>query len=468
MTSAELPKVAIAEHLAQKICALDVSRLPDAVRAKCDDLLVDVVGLAVTARNEDYVKAVLAACDDDGPCTAIGHDRTLSAAAAALVNGTAIHGEDFDDTFEGGPIHAGAVIVPAVLAACERHGLDGRAALLGIAVGVETMCRLSTVAPTLTHKAGFHPTAVFGAMGAAAGVGAAFKLTPKQLVDALGTAASMASGIIEYLAEGAWTKRLHAGWAAQSGLRAALLGRAGFIGPRTVFEGVHGFFHGFAHTTKGDYDALIGDFGTRWVTETLAFKALSVRDHDASLHRLRAPARRATTSRPTMWSRWCAMSARARCIGCGSRWPRSRSPPTATPENSPRRTASPPASCAAMSGLGDFSDAAVHDPAVLALAGKVRYRIDPQNPYPKNFTGHIRATLRDGTVVEERQPYMRGGAHEPLTPRRYPGQIPAQCRPRRLDRRARRAGAGDPRRFVRRASGADGATGLTFARRCRA
>ena len=109
--------------------------------------------------------------------------------------------------------------------------LDGRAALLGIAVGVETMCRLSTVAPTLTHKAGFHPTAVFGAMGAAAGVGAALKLTPRQLVDALGTAASMASGIIEYLAEGAWTKRLHAGWAAQSGIRAALLGRAGFLGP---------------------------------------------------------------------------------------------------------------------------------------------------------------------------------------------------------------------------------------------
>src|SRR5208282_6269258 len=141
-----------------------------------EDLLVDVVGLAVTARNEDYVQAVLTACDDDGPCTAIGHRRTLSAAAAALVNGTAIHGEDFDDTFEGGPVHAGAVIVPAVLAACERHNLDGRAALLGIAVGVETMCRLSLVAPTLTHKAGFHPTAVFGAVGAAAGVGAALQL----------------------------------------------------------------------------------------------------------------------------------------------------------------------------------------------------------------------------------------------------------------------------------------------------
>ena len=82
----------------------------------------------------------------------------------------------------------------------------------------------------------------------------------------------MASGIIEYLAEGTWTKRMHAGWAAQSGMRAALLARAGFSGPRTVFEGVHGLFHGFANTTAGNFDALTGDFGTRWLTQTLAFK----------------------------------------------------------------------------------------------------------------------------------------------------------------------------------------------------
>jgi len=413
MSSSELPKVAVAEQLARKIAALDAARLPDTVKRKCEDLLVDVVGLAVTARNEDYVKAALAACDDDGPCTAIGHARTLSAAGAALVNGTAIHGEDFDDTFEGGPIHAGAVIVPAVLAACERHALDGRAALLGIAVGVETVCRLSTVAPTRTHKAGFHPTAVFGAMGAAAGVGAALKLTPKQMVDALGTAASMASGIIEYLAEGAWTKRLHAGWAAQSGLRAALLGRAGFSGPRTVFEGVHGFFHGFAHTTKGDYDALIGDFGTRWVTETLAFKPypcgtmthpyidcarrLGRRIQAADVVEMECDVGEGTVHRL-----WEPLAAKQK------------------PANGYAGKFSTPYCIAAgfvrgNVGLGDFTDAAVNDAAVLALAGRVRYRIDPQNPYPKNFTGHIRATLRDGSVVEERQPYMRGGAQEPLT-----------------------------------------------------
>src|SRR5512140_3702938 len=118
---AKLPQVSVAQQLAERIAALRADALPAAVKQKCEDLLIDVVGLCVTSRNEDYVKSALAGCDDDGPCTAIGHARTLSAASAAFVNGTACHGEDFDDTFEGGPVHAGAVIVPAVLAACERH-----------------------------------------------------------------------------------------------------------------------------------------------------------------------------------------------------------------------------------------------------------------------------------------------------------------------------------------------------------
>jgi 2-methylcitrate dehydratase PrpD len=410
----KLPETAIAEVLAGKIAALRPDTLPAAVRRKCEDLLIDVVGLCVTVRNEDYIKAAIAAWDDDGPCAAIGHVRTMSAAGAAFVNGTAIHGEDFDDTFEGGPVHAGAVIVPAVLAACERHKPDGPSALLGIAVGVETMCRLSTVAPTLTHKAGFHPTAVFGAMGAAAGVGAALGLTQRQLVDALGTVGSMASGIIEYLAEGAWTKRLHPGWAAQSGLRSALLGRAGFIGPRTVFEGVHGFFHGFANTTKGDFDAITGDFGQRWVTETLAFKpypcGTMTHPYIDCARRLAAKGIKGSDIKEmvcevgegTVHRLWEPLAAKQKP---GNGYAGKFSTPYCIAAGFVRGNV----------GLGDFTDEAVRDPAVVELAGKVRYQIDPNNPYPKNFTGHIRAVLNDGRVVEERQPHMRGGAHEPLT-----------------------------------------------------
>ena len=154
-----LPRISVAETLAEKIVALQAGALPAATARKCEDLLIDIVGLCVTARNADYVRSALAGCDDDGPCTAIGHRRTVNAAGAAFVNGTAAHGEDFDDTFEGGPVHAGAVIVPAVLAACERHNPDGRKALIGIAVGTEVLCRLSLVVPKAVHKAGFTTTA---------------------------------------------------------------------------------------------------------------------------------------------------------------------------------------------------------------------------------------------------------------------------------------------------------------------
>ena len=409
-----MPKISVAEQLAERVAALHGDRLPKSLRQKCEELLIDVVGLCVTARNEDYIKSALAGCDDEGPCTAIGHARGFSAASAAFVNGTAAHGEDFDDTFEGGPVHAGAVIVPAVLAVCERHKPDGHAAFFGIAVGTEVMCRLSTVVPKAVHKAGFHPTAIFGAMGAAAGVSAALGLSARQLVDALGIAASMASGIIEYLAEGTWTKRLHPGWAAQSGIRAALLARGGFIGPRTVFEGVHGLFHGFAHTTKGDYGALTGDFGTRWVTETLAFK----------------PYPCGTMAHPYID---CAKRLAARGIKAGDvkelicevaegtvhrLWE-----PLADKQRPPNGYAAKFSTPFLLAtgfvhggvGLDAFTDAAVRDKDVLALSSKVRYVIDPDNPYPNNFTGHIRAVLNDGTVIEERQPHFRGGAHEPLS-----------------------------------------------------
>ncbi len=402
-------------------------RLSAAARQTCETLVVDVIGLAVAARNQPYVQAALAAWDDDGPCTAVGHGRTLSAAGAAFVNGTAAHGEDFDDTFEGGPVHAGAVAVPAVLAASERYGLPGEAALVGIAVGAETLCRLSLVAPRLIHKAGFHPTAVLGAVVAAAGVSAALGLDRRQIVDALGIAGSMASGIIEYLAEGAWTKRLHPGWAAQAGLRAALLARHGFVGPRTVLEGTHGLFNAFAHATDVDYDALTGDFGVRWLIETLAFKPYPC---GTMTHPYIDCARRLAASGVAPGE------VREMVCEVGEGTVHRLWEPLADKQRPPNGYAgkfSQPY-CIARAfvrgsvGLDAFTDEAVHDPAVLEIAGKVRYVVDPDNPYPRAFTGHIRLVLDDGRVLEERQPHIRGGAHEPPTRAEIEAKLALCCR----------------------------------------
>src|SRR5258708_878845 len=270
-----LPVVSVSEQMAAAFAAM-APTLPAEVGAMCDSLLLDIAGLCVAARDADYVQSALRATghatEESGACTAIGHAGSHGVTAAALCNGIAAHGEDYDDTFEGGPVHAGAVIVPAVLATAEQHALGGDDIARAVAVGCEVMCRLSLVAPMRVHKAGFHPTGVFGALGAAAGVASALALSRTQWVNALGIAGSMASGIIEYLAEGASTKRMHPGWAAQGGYRAARLAQAGFTGPRTLFEGEHGFFHAFAHSDDCDFTAMLDGVAERWLCADIAFK----------------------------------------------------------------------------------------------------------------------------------------------------------------------------------------------------
>ncbi len=404
----------VAEQLADSVAALGSGKIPAPVRARAEELLIDVAGLCVAARNTDYIRALIAGVDHGGACSALGHSGGFSAEDAAMINGTAAHGEDFDDTFEGGPVHSGAVIVSAVFAACERFGRHGRAALIGTVVGIEALCRLSLVIPKAIHKAGFHPTSVLGAMASTLAVSATLGLNRKQTVDALGIAGSMAGGIIEYLAEGAWTKRLHAGWAARIGLHAARIGQHGFLGPRTVFEGTHGLFNGFARSASGDYDAVTRDFGREWQMLSLTFKPYATGtmnqpyiDCALRLARKGFAADEVTevlceTAEGYVHRLWEPLASKHR------------------PANDYAAKFSAPFNVAVAfvtggAGLEAFSEKTVRDPRILALASKVRYVVDPNNPYPKAFTGHIRMTLKDGRVFEERQPHIRGGVHEPLS-----------------------------------------------------
>jgi len=405
----------IAERLYDAVAPLVI---PREVRGRCEDLVIETVGLCVAARRSDYVRVLLESVDGAGVCTVIGQPGGYSAEDAAMINGTAAHGEDFDDTFEGGPVHSGAVIVPAVLAACERFGRDGTAALRGIAIGVEVLCRLSLVAPKLIHKAGYHPTSVLGAMGATLAASITMGLNRKQTVDALGVAGSMAGGIIEYLAEGAWTKRLHAGWAARVGLHAARIGQSGFLGPRTVFEGTHGLFFAFAHTDAGDFDALLGGLGEKWHLNDITFKPYATGTMNQPY--IDCALRLAKKGRVESFA--AEDIADVLCETAEGYVHRLWEPLTSKhrPATEYGAKFSTPFNIAVAfvtggAGLQAFTAATVANPRVLALAGKVRYVIDPDNPYPKAYTGHIRITLKDGRVFEERQPHIRGGKHEPLS-----------------------------------------------------
>ena len=415
MTAATTDGPTLAQRIGTFAASADAARLPAPARDMIRLLMLDVAGLCVAARRTDYVQAALASAASSGRASAIGHAAPLGPYDAALVNGTAAHGEDFDDTFEGGPVHAGAVIVPAVLAIAEHRGLSGAAIVKGIAVGCEVMCRMALVAPQATHKACFHPTAVFGAPAAAAAVGAAIGLDAARIAHAIAIAGSLSAGIIEYLADGSWTKRMHAGSAAQSGIRAALMAEGGFIGPATVLEGHHGFYKAFAPSKTPDFVPLMDGLGTRWVIETIAFKPYACGTMtqpyiDCAIELARSGVKAADidnivceVGEGTVHRLWAPL-------------PLKQSPPNgyAGKFSSPY--------CIAVgfldgrAGLGQFTDERVREPDVRALAAKVSYVIDPNNPYPRAFTGHIRATLKDGSVKEVRRANMKGGAHDPLSP----------------------------------------------------
>jgi 2-methylcitrate dehydratase PrpD len=408
------PGQALAERYADFAASLDASRIPEAVRAVARRQVIDVAGLCLAARRTDYVESVRSACEPPGPCTVIGHAHRLIPADAAMVNGTAAHGEDYDDTFEGTPVHPGAVVVPAALACAQRWRRSGSDLLAGIAAGDELMCRLALVSPGEIHRAGFHPTAVIGALGAAAAAGVTLGLDATKLASALGIAGSLASGIIEYLAEGTWTKRLHAGWAARAGIHAARLAACGFLGPRTVLDGRHGFFHAFTNAGAGaDLDMVGRELGARWHAAHVAFKpypcgtmaqpfidcALSLRRDGLNAEEIASITCR--VGEGTVHRLWEPLGEKRRPSSAYS-----------------AKFSVPFCIAAALTdgavGLGQFSEPKVRDPKVLSLAGRIGYEVDPADEYPANYSGHLRVVTVGGEVREVVQPHLRGGRREPL------------------------------------------------------
>jgi 2-methylcitrate dehydratase PrpD len=404
----------VAERFSAFLAGLTMDRLPAEVTTIATRDLIDAAGLCIAARPSVYMRHILESTDGSGSCTAIGQMTSLTAQDAALANGVAIHGEDFDDTLEGAPIRVGAMVIPAVLAAAERFGLSGEETLLGIVAGLEAVCRLNHVAAGHMHRAGFHPVGVIGSLGATAGTSVALGLDRDRITAAFGIAASMSSGIIEYLTDGAWTKRLHPGWAAQSGLKAALIAKTGFFAPRTVFDGGHNFFKTFAPTASPDYSHLIDGLGDDWYMTRIVFKpyacgtmihpyidcarrlghdGVKAEDIESILcdtgeglvHRLWEP----LDAKHNPPSGYAAKFSMPFCMALGYY------------END--------------AGLAQFDDAKVCEPHLLNFAKKVSYRIDPLNAYPKNYSGHLRVTLKSGKVLQYDQPHMRGGMHEPLS-----------------------------------------------------
>ncbi len=404
----------IAEEFSSWSKNLKVKDIPEKTQVTLRFLLKDICGIILSARNEDYVKSLVKTYKGSGSLISLGHSERFDLFSSAIIAGTAAHGEDFDDTFEGNPMHVGATMIPAMLSAAQKFNLDGDQILKGLAVGSELICRLALVAPTAMHKQSFHPTAVCGTFGVAAGLSSILDLSEKQMVSALGIAGSFTSGIIEYLAEGSWTKRVHPGWSANSGMNATLIAKSGFYGPRTVFEGKHGFFEAFAlKEIERDYSHLTDGLGKKWENQNLAFKpfacgtmaqpfvdcAIKIRKKIKNLDEISSIT--AKVGEGTVHRLWEPLKEK-----------RQPSTPYSAKFSVPY--------CVAVgfirgdAGLNEFNEKSINDKEILSLASKVNYEIDPSNEYPKNYTGTLICKTSENEF-NEHQPCFRGGIREPLT-----------------------------------------------------
>jgi 2-methylcitrate dehydratase PrpD len=240
----------LAIALGEELGALRHAELPSDVLARARDLLLDVLGVALGGVHEASSVALrqgLRRLGGTGDAVVLGVGERLPAPQAALANGAAAHALEMDDTHQGGSIHLGAVVFPAALAAAQLAGSSGDSVLRAAVAGYEVAARLAMAVQPAEHYArGFHPTGTCGAFGAAAAAGLLFDLDAAGLARALGIAGSQASGLLEFLADGAWTKRLHPGWSASAGLHAAALAGAGFSAPGTVLEGRFGFLNAYS------------------------------------------------------------------------------------------------------------------------------------------------------------------------------------------------------------------------------
>lgn len=233
--------------LARELHALSPAGLSDEDRAQLARLLLDFCGVAYGGTARPWIVALHAwsrRYRGTGPARIIAGDLSVAPAIAALVNGAAGHSFELDDTHDASMSHPGAVIFPTALAVAAETGSTADDVLAAVIAGYETMARLGRAAAAArVMAAGFHPTALFGAFGAAATAAKLMGLDADGLSRALGHALSMAAGSVQFSQEtaGAEVKRMHAGYAAHNGVLAAEFAAAGIEAPRRALDGRYGF-----------------------------------------------------------------------------------------------------------------------------------------------------------------------------------------------------------------------------------
>jgi len=248
--------------------------------AKARDCLLDSLGCGLLGATQPWSLIVAEEMMSDGgrgACSVLGQRSKLPPAQAALCNGTAMHGFELDDLLSAALIHPGAVIVPAAFAAAESVNASGLQLLHGIVAGYEAMERISLALGTDPSHRGFHKTSVVGPIAGAIAASVTMRLELRELLSAVGLACSCASGIKNFAAGGGggMVKRLHAGRAAEAGVRMAMLARRGFTGPLDAIDGRFGLLDAFSGATARA-ELLDDGLGARWAMDDVWVKVYPI------------------------------------------------------------------------------------------------------------------------------------------------------------------------------------------------
>lgn len=408
----------ISAALARYAADFRFEAIPDAVVARAKSLLLDGLGTAYAATHFDFAHRSLAAITalaGRGDIPVIGFREHLPLRDAVTLNGILVHGLDYDDTHSAGVIHATASLLPCVLGLGAALDRSGRELLAAYVLGMETATRLAAVAQGGFHQVGFHPTGLIGAFGCALAAGHLYGLNARALAHAQGIALSLAAGSMEFLEDGAWTKRLHPGWAAAAGITAAALASQGFTGATRAYEGRFGLYrsHLGNEFARADLGLAMRALGTHWETLAVAVKPYPLCHF---VHALTD----------------CALALRGRGLHAEdieqiiARVPAEVVKTVCEPLAAKRRPANdydakfsvPYAVATALLrgrfGLAELETEALNDPAAAALMARVDYAVDPDSAFPIAYSGELCVRTRDGREWTHREHINRGAADRPL------------------------------------------------------
>jgi 2-methylcitrate dehydratase PrpD len=409
-----------ARTIAAWATTLELDDVPDAVRLDAKLHVLDTIGCGLAAHGTGVAhegRATMAELGGAPQATVIGSELRLPAANAAFANAMLCHGLDFDDTHSDSVSHVSTVVAPAALAAAERGGATGRDTLAAIVAGNEVVCRIGMAAPGAFHERGFHPTAICGIFGGVAAVGRVAGLDDQVMTRALGIAGSFAGGLFAYLADGTPTKPLHPAWAAHGAHLATSVAGHGAAGPASVLEGKFGLYHAFLGAVEGEIDIAgqLADLGTRWETPRIAYKPFPVCHF---MHGSLGAATEAAEGRTFTADEIAEVVVTVPEAGVSLVLEPAAEKQRPRSEYEGKFSLQYSVASQLVRGhvaVADFTDEAITDPAVLAVAAKVRYETRDYPTYPRAFPGGVRVRLADGTSFEGDYAYQRGGPENPLT-----------------------------------------------------